>query len=97
MLTFSPTRLLAARAQAGLTQRQLGSLSGMSGAAISNYESGRYVPPAHVIGRLSMGLELTLPDLCEPDGDELFVLLASLDESRRRRALAVLTREVVAV
>ncbi|MFE2128625.1 helix-turn-helix domain-containing protein [Streptomyces amritsarensis] len=91
MPTFSPVRLRAARAQAGLTQRKLGSMTGVTGTAICNYEVGRYTPQPHVIGRLAQALGLAYADLCEPEDDELFEVLATLDESRRRRALAYLS------
>ncbi|RST00348.1 XRE family transcriptional regulator [Streptomyces sp. WAC07149] len=87
MPTLSPVRLRAARAQAGLTQRQLGNLCDMSNVAISNYETGRVSPVPRIIGRVATALGLALLDLCEPVEDELFAALGELDECRRRRLL----------
>ncbi|MFF3085640.1 helix-turn-helix domain-containing protein [Streptomyces nojiriensis] len=96
MPTLSPARLRAARAQAGLTQRQLAGRCGMTATAVCNWETGRVSPVPRIIGLLAMALDLAIPDLCESEHDELFELLDELDESRRRRALDHLTREVAA-
>ncbi|MFG2998723.1 helix-turn-helix domain-containing protein [Streptomyces sp. NPDC048340] len=94
MPTLSPTRLRAARAQSGLTQRQLAGRCGMTATAVCNWETGRVSPVPRIIGLLALALDLTIPDLCEPEDDELFTLLDELDESRRRRALDYLNRAV---
>ncbi|MFG2984940.1 helix-turn-helix domain-containing protein [Streptomyces sp. NPDC048258] len=96
MSTLSPARLRAARAQVGLTQRQLAARCGMTATAVCNWETGRVSPAPRVIGLLALALDLSIPDLCEPEDDELFALLDELNESRRRRALDHLHRAVAA-
>lgn len=55
-------RLFVARAEAGLTQDQLASLSGVSRVTIARLEQGA-APSAIVAGRLAKALEASVVDL----------------------------------
>lgn len=87
MLTVSPLRLRVARSLAGLDQEQLGQQAGVSQPTISGWECGHHAPRPFYVGRLAQALGVSVADLCVPEEDEeLVAVLASLDESRRRRA-----------
>lgn len=63
--TFSPRRLRAGRLAAGLDFEQLAAALGRNERTVRRYESGQIVPPADVIGALSVLLYTSVADLFE--------------------------------
>lgn len=58
------TRVLEARGDLGLTQRQLAERVGLDFTAIAHIEAGRRMPSAEKLVRLAFFLDLTLDFLC---------------------------------
>ncbi len=79
----------AARARAGLTQRQLAARAGTSQAAIGRYERGRSIPDLATLGRLvdACGLELRL-SMTEPDQHDAELIREHVRRTPRQRVSA---------
>lgn len=65
MKVFSPKNLKNARVQAGLTQFELGSRSGLAPDKISQFENGRVTPLLATVAALAGALGLLVDDLLE--------------------------------
>lgn len=59
------------RLKNGFTMKSLGEMVGVTGMAISNYESGKRVPDLSTLRALSSALKVRLADLIKGDGDKL--------------------------
>lgn len=82
MPTFSPARMTAARIQAGLSQPRLGKRVDRTTSAIWTYETGKSVPPSHVVGLIAQALGVPVAALYEPDPDDpVLQALADLDDT----------------
>lgn len=78
--TFAET-LARLRAEKGLTQRQLGSSTGVAWSMISKYESGQSTPRLKILMRLAEALGVSIDELQghEPEPDSVPIILESPD------------------
>lgn len=60
---FSGARLRSRRRDRGLTTDDLGDLAGVSAQVVSAWETGRYLPTPHLLGRVAAALHITIEDL----------------------------------
>lgn len=66
---FVPARLVLARERAGLTQRRLAELSGLSDRIIKAYEAGTGVPSADSLERIAVATAFPVAFFVRPGGD----------------------------
>lgn len=59
------------RLKNGFTMKALGEMVGVTGMAISNYESGKRIPDLNTSRALASVLKVRLADLIKADGDKL--------------------------
>lgn len=60
---FSGARLRQRRTERGFTTDDLGDLAGVSPPVVSGWETGRYLPTPHLLGRVAAALHITIQDL----------------------------------
>ncbi len=60
---FSGARLRQRRTERGFTIDDLGDLAGVSPPVVSGWETGRYLPTPHLLGRVAAALNITIQDL----------------------------------
>jgi transcriptional regulator with XRE-family HTH domain len=68
VLKFSPNNLRTLRERSGRSRNTLGYEINRSEQMIYWYESGRAVPPVHVVCAIADVLDCELAELFEPDG-----------------------------
>ena len=85
---FSGARLRQRRTERGFTTDDLADLAGVSPPVVSGWETGRYLPTPHLLGRAAAALDITIQDLVVLPPDK--ALLSDL------RAQAGLTQADVA-
>lgn len=61
------TRLMATRAEKGMSQAELADKAGIAPAQLSRYESGRNKPRGEIVARLARALEVSMQWLCTGD------------------------------
>lgn len=86
--------LRALRLQRCLTQKEIGTLAGITPITISSYESGKSVPNMHQLIAIADALNVSLDELvgytseqAPMDVDPLYIELAGLSEQERSEAL----------
>lgn len=93
-------RIKEARKAKKLTLKELGGLVGVTGGAITAWETGRNSPDAAMIVKLAVALDVTLNWLCEapasigadisPDSYSIAKIIERLPEEKRTTLLSVL-------
>jgi transcriptional regulator with XRE-family HTH domain len=78
---FSPARLRACRAAAGLSQEALGVRLGADRFTVSHWESGRRKPEASTLEEIARALGATIDDLLEPPDPDTPRSLAAMRRS----------------
>jgi transcriptional regulator with XRE-family HTH domain len=97
-------RMRDARAAAGLSQEALGVLAGIDEATakvrISQYESGKHIPPLSMIEKIASALARPVTwFICSEETKELHLALSKLDESSHidviKRIIGLLEAEAI--
>ena len=63
--TFQGSKLKQARAAAGLTQKELGTIAGVQRETVNHAEMGRHLPGAETLGKIARALDLPVDTFFE--------------------------------